>query len=208
MDSVLSNLNLNGLCDLVVVEDYLIYFTRCFAESNYSAIKFHLEMKSGEIWVLNLKDNVMFRAAANLFFPKSISYVRSLDVVVVTNLAADGISLFKREADFTLTKLSEISLDAFVFNINVDNDFNVWLVLHPALHSTVDFFRHHTLPIASKLVKISFDFKNNRIQRYTAEEVFSTNGSLLDAVGSSVYFEHNLIIFSFVSDPKVCRLIT
>ena len=208
MDSALSSVNVNGLCDLVVVEDYLIYFTKCFGDSEYEKYKFNLEVKSGEIWVINLLDNVMFKAASNLFFPKSIAYLNTLDIIAVTNLAVDGISLYKRESDLTLSKLNDISLNSFVFNINVDVDNNLWLVLHPVLHESIRFFNDQQHQIPTKLVKLKINFKANErsFNNYVINYLFSTNGSLLNAVGSSVNFNRFLIIFSFLTDPKVCSL--
>lgn len=198
---------MTGLCDLVVVDHHLIYLTKCMGsdlDSDYAEYKFDLEMRSGEIWVINLLDNIMFKAASNLFFPKSIAYLHSANVIVVTNLAADGLSLFKRETDARLTKIADISLDFFVFSINVDVDDTLWLVIHPVLHESVEFFAQNTRNVATRLFKLKVDIKNYRLVDYVAEEVFRTDGSLLNAVGSSVYFNQNLVIFSFVSDPKVC----
>lgn len=209
LDSPLSRVNLDGLCDLVVVEDYLIYFAKCFSDSKYAKYLFDLEIKTGEIWMVNLIDNVMFQVASNLFFPKSIAYLRSWDVIVVTNLAADGLSLFKREPNMRLSKISDISLDSFVFNIHTDTEDNLWLVLHPVLYESVGFFRSAgsgAPNLASRLAKLKLEIKNNVLVNYEIREIVRTDGSFLNAVGSSVYYNNFLIMFSFVSDPKVCLL--
>lgn len=221
--SPLSTVNLDDLCDLVVIEDHLIYLTKCFANkaSDYAEYMFDLEMKTGEIWAINLLDNVMFQAypAGRLFFPKSIGYVTTADLIVVTNLAVDGLSLFKRESsDFSLTRIADIDLNAFVFNIHVDVNNNnndrddhvivIWLTIHPIVHKSIEFFNRELNRLPSKLVKLRLEMSknNDRLVRYTFEEVFKTDGSLLNALGSTLHFNNYLMLFSFVSDPKICSV--
>jgi hypothetical protein len=205
--------HLNELCDLVVVEDYLIYFTKCFSDfENNQLIKFSLEMKLGEIWLINLKENVLYMVAKGLFMPKSIAYIRSEDFIVVTNLAHDGLSLFRRENDFSLTKMQDIYLDSFVFNVNVDLDNNLWLTLHPLLYQTFDLikFENPFLKIennnltTAKIVRVKIDFKKRHYAGHTLEHVFSTNGTLFNYLSSSIFYNNALILYSFINDPKVC----
>lgn len=203
----MGSVNFDDLCDLVVVEDYLIYITKCMAKSEYAKYEFGFEKKTGEIWVINLLDNVMFKVQSNLFLPKSIAYMRTADVIAVTNLAADGLSLYKRERDLSLTKISDINLDSFVINIHADAEDTLWLVLHPVLYETIRFFdRFDTTMIPSRVLKLKIDIKNGKLINYYIEKIFSTNGSLLNALGSSVFYNEFLILFSFISDPKVCSL--
>lgn len=206
-----SDVDFNNICDLVVVEDYLIYFTKCFSNGYNRAYKFPLESKSGEIWLINLKENVIYLVASHLFFPKSIAYLSKYEMIVVTNLAWNGVSFYKKEANHGLTKLHSIELDSFVFSMNVDLDGALWLTLHPILYETMGFFKEDaqsTSNVASKLIKMKLEFKNKGkvLVNYDIEEVFATNGTLFNALGSSVVFEDNLILFSFVSDPKICSI--
>lgn len=166
---------------------------------------FDLEMRTGEVWVINLRQHVMFKVASRLFFPKSIAYMSRADVLVVTNLATDGLTLFKREPDLRLSKIADINLDSFVFDINVDVDDTLWLVTHPVLHKTIEFFAREPQLVPSRLLKLTVEIKNNRyLGGYFGREVFKTNGSLFAALGSSVYFNHYALLFSFLSDPKIC----
>lgn len=206
---------LSEMCDLVMAEDYLVYFTKCHSDGgDYKAVKFGVEVKSGEIWLINLRENVLYRVARGLFMPKSIAYLRSEELIVVTNLAQDGMSIFRKEKDFSLTKVQDIRLDSFVFNIHIDLDNNLWLTLYPKLYQTFNlahvekYFIDKSDLVASELVKVTLSRRNKHDPKYeyTVQKHFSTNGKLFNFLGSSIYHNQNLVLFSLLNDPKVCNL--
>lgn len=206
LDSYKRGLDLEDLCDLVAIDDDLFYFTKCFSSPLLKELKLGLEVKNGEIWLFNSKDKVTYMAANNLFMPKSIAYLKSNNLIIVTNLAVDGITLYKREFDNSLSRLQNIKIDSFVFNINIDSSDVIWLTLHSKLYETLNLIKQDGSTLETQLIQLKLDLRHSQFVKYELKNVFSTNGSLLNALGSSLHFKENLVLFSILSDPKICKI--
>lgn len=199
-------LDLQDLCDLVALDDGLVYFTKCFSNSFLKEVKISLEIKSGEIWLLDTNQKIAYMVAENLFLPKAISYLQSQSLILVSNQAVEGLSLFRKENDNSLTRLQDIQLKNFVFNINIDIFNDILLTLHPMLFKTRSLKKHIESGIPTKLAKLKLVPIYGQYVINDFEYLFSTNGSLLNALSSSQLHNNNLILFSLLNDPKICKL--
>jgi hypothetical protein len=192
------------ICDLTVVDDQLIYFTKCFADANYKSLKLSMQIRSGEIWVINLREKIVYPVVKNLFMPKSIQYLKSKEMMFVTNLDCDGLSIYKREFDNSLTKFQELRLNTFVFNINLDVQLDrLYVTSHPILYETLKI-RDHSTYSSSQLVQIMLNFKYSHRVECEQTVLFSTNGSLLNGLSAGIFYRNNFVLFSLLNDPKVC----
>lgn len=199
--------NFGELCDLVVIDESLFYFTKCHSKLSPKDINLNLEIRNGEIWVFNLNDKVAYPVAKKLLMPKSIGYLKSKGVIVVSNLATDGLTLFKREFDNSLTKLQDISLNSFVFSINIDFSSNIWLTLHPILYQTLSLTNSIESYTSSKLVQLNLDFRYSQFVNYELNEYFSSNGtSSFNAISASIVHRNYFVLFSLKNDPRVCSI--
>ena len=195
--------DIGEICDLIWIDENIAYFSKCYSKLAFGDLKFSLELKNDEIFLLNLEEKHFYSVAKHLFMPKSLGYIKENRVLVVSNLAMDGLTLFKREFDNSLTKLQNIELNSFVFSIFVDFYSNTWVSTHPNLYQTLGLNSEKSTT-SSKVIKLKFDFKYSQFIDYEQTEYFSTNGTLLNAMSASVVFKNSLILFSFLSDPRVC----
>ncbi|RNA31984.1 serum paraoxonase arylesterase 1 [Brachionus plicatilis] len=195
---------LAGLCDLVVVGEDQLYFSKCFSSPVFKSLKFNLAIGDGQIWFMNMAKKTLFLAADNLFIPKSIEYLDSENLIVVSNHQNQGISLFNREHDDSLSRKFDINLKSFVFNINKDSYDNLWISLHSFLYQTLSTDSGHLTE--NKLIKLKLDLKHSQHINHENEVFFSNNGSYLNGLGSVQIFKDNLILFSLDSDPLVCKI--
>lgn len=213
LNSFREGLNFGQLCDLVAVNDHLFYFTKCFSNDLFNMLKFRLRMNSGEIWVYDLHRMLVYPVANRLFMPKSIEYLKSRQLILVTNLACDGLTLFKRNYDNSLSRLNDISLSKFVFNINIDIEMNVWLTVHTRLHKTfslIDDLSHlASSRVETELIKMRLEFEEGEGGEFRPkllDTVYSYNGTSYNALSSSALFKEHIVLFSLVNNPRVCRL--
>lgn len=143
--------------------------------------------------------------------PKSIAYLKSQDIIIVTNLACDGVTLFKREFDNTLTKIQDISLNSFIFNFQVDITNNqhasLYLSSHPILHQTLKLADTNDSFTSSQLIELKLKFRYSQYVEYDYKQLFSTNGTLLNGLSSSIFYKDNIVLFSLLNDPRVCEQI-
>ena len=208
MERFTKGLKYGQLCDLVAINDELFYFTKCFAHTFFKKFKLNLEMKNGEIWVYNLKQNTVYLVVKNIFMPKSIAYIKSNDLIVVSNFEEQGLSIYKKEYDNGLTKLQDIQLNTFVFNIFVDAATHLWVVSHPIPHQTFNLNNSIDSFTTSELISLEFDFRNLRIKNFKRKLYFSTNGTNygMNALSGAFFYKKNYILFSLMNDPLVCNI--
>jgi len=136
--------------------------------------------------------------------PKSIQYLKSKEMMFVTNLDCDGLSIYKREFDNSLTKFQELRLNTFVFNINLDVQLDrLYVTSHPILYETLKI-RDHSTYSSSQLVQIMLNFKYSHRVECEQTVLFSTNGSLLNGLSAGIFYRNNFVLFSLLNDPKVC----
>jgi len=200
--------SMDEISDLVVVEDdgHLVYISKCDSRLSHDDLTFKLELKLGQIFLFDTRHKHFYTVARNLFMPKSLAYMKRERVLVVSNLAQDGVSLFKREFDNSLSWQRDINLKAFVFNIFIDFEANIWLSLHTSLHETLSLNRDETSnTTSSQLIRLKLDCRYSQYVDYEVKEIFSTNGTMIvNALSASLVHKNNFVLFSFLSEPKVC----
>jgi hypothetical protein len=209
MDRFTKGLKYGQLCDIVAIDDDLFYFTKCFAHTFFKNLKLNLEMKNGEIWAYNLKQNIVYQVVKNIFMPKSIAYIKSNDLIVVSNFEEQGLTIFKKENDNGLTKLQDIQLNTFVFNIFVDISTHLWIVSHPVPHQTFNLNNSIDSFTTSELISLEFDFRNLKIKNFKKKLYFSSNGTnyRINALSGAFFYKKNYILFSLMNDPLVCNIV-
>ena len=204
--------NLGEICDLVVAEDNgrFIYLSQCESRLSHHDFSFKLEFKRGQIYLLDTLDKHVYTVARNLFMPKSLAYIKVERVLVVSNLARNGISLYKREFDNSLTWLRDIDFNAFVFNIFIDIEANIWLSMHTSLHETLSLNTKETTSTftSSQLVRVKLDCRYSQYVDYEVSEIFTTNGHrVVNALSASLVHKNSYILFSLLSEPSVCSFL-
>ncbi len=208
MDSFTKGLKYGQLCDIVAIDEDLFYYTKCFAHTFFKQFKLNVEMKNGEIWAYNLKQNTVYQVVKNIFMPKSIAYVKSNDLIVVSNFEEHGLTIYKKEFDTGLTKLQDIQLNTFVFNIFIDVSSHLWVVSHPIPYQTFNLNNSIDSFTASELISLEFDFKNLKIKNFKRKLYFSTNSTKygVNALSGAFFYKKNYILFSLMNDPLVCNI--
>ena len=206
VDTFYEGLDTGQLCDLIVIDEYLFYFTKCFSDSSLTDFKFGMSFKSGEIWAFDLRKNIVYPVAKGIFYPTSIGFIKSKNIIVVSNLDVDGISLYQREFDNSLTKIQDVNLNNCVLNIFVDFKENIWLTTQPVFFRMFNITAEDDIRTSSELLKLKLDFnaKKSKIYDFEIERIFSSNGDLLNGLSSSIAFKDYYILFSFKNDPRVC----
>ena len=197
---------LGKLSDLVAVNDNIIYFTKSNQEAD--SLTMTLEAARGQVYLLDTRATHFYEVITrgHLFMPRCLAYLREERMLAVSNLAVQGLSLYKREYDNSLSWMRDVNVGAFVWNVLVYQGL-LWLSTHPALHETVTLASSEKHVAASQLVKMTLDFRHSREVEVTERrEYFATDGSLLGALSAAVVFRDRLMLFSFIGDPRVCLM--
>jgi hypothetical protein len=204
------------ICDIVAIQDGLFYFTKCFSTLllRNDLLTTFLRIRSGEIWVYNSNENKVYPVVKHLFVPKAIAYMKARDIIVVTNLDVNGITLYQRHStQNTLTKIKDIEENSFIFNIFSNSQMNdLIMIAHTSLYQTLQLNKHKNNQTKSYLINIHLNFDksndNNEFDYNSQSFLLLLNDkSSFNSISSSILFNDNkFVIFSLINQPNICTL--
>ncbi len=203
VDTFTQGFAIDEVCDIVAVDDYIFYFTRCYSNKYLKRIKFLAKYADGEVWVFNKRSNLVYPVIRNILMPKSIAYIKSRSVVVVTNFDASGVSLYRREYDNSLTWIQDVHLNGLVFNIFIDFTNSIWTVTHPIPHRTFGLHNSNRTQTPATLNRVKLESRATDF-RISIKTYCQTTGSKVNALNTIVYHKNNLVLFSLLNEPRVC----